>query len=233
MLLTISTTHQPPTDLGFLLHKNPARPDGRLAFGPAHVFYPEAADERCTAALLLEVDPVALVRRGRGRSDFALSRIRQRPALRRFVVPERRDRQGVRHGDVRPEHGRPELADTRAAARGPDPGRAVPRRRGAPAAAVRAAGLRGRRDAASRSTTTFPDGATAATSTVDARGDTARLRDLLAHLYVLLPVLDDDKHYWVGDDEVEKLLRRGGEWLRRAPRARADRAPLPPAPSGA
>src|SRR5204862_3699038 len=39
------------------------------------------------------------------------------------------------------------------------------------------------------------------------------LRNLLTHLYVLLPVLDNDKHYWVGDDEVEKLLRRGEGWL--------------------
>ncbi len=56
---------------------------------------------------------------------------------------------------------------------------------------------------------------------------TARLRDLLAHLYVLMPVLDDDKHYWVGDDEVDKLLRRGGELAGRAPRPGADRPPLP------
>jgi 3' terminal RNA ribose 2'-O-methyltransferase Hen1 len=40
-----------------------------------------------------------------------------------------------------------------------------------------------------------------------------KVKDLLEHLYVLLPVLDDDKHYWVGNDEVEKLLRRGGAWL--------------------
>jgi 3' terminal RNA ribose 2'-O-methyltransferase Hen1 len=42
---------------------------------------------------------------------------------------------------------------------------------------------------------------------------TARLRDVLEQLFVLLPVLDDDKHYWVGSDEVDKLLRRGGAWL--------------------
>ncbi len=42
---------------------------------------------------------------------------------------------------------------------------------------------------------------------------TERLRDLLEHLFVLLPVLDDDKHYWVGPEEIEKLLRRGGDWL--------------------
>src|SRR5947209_15888513 len=63
MLLTITTTHRPATDLGYLLHKNPARVQTfTLSFGRAHVFYPEASDERCTAALLLEIDPVELVR---------------------------------------------------------------------------------------------------------------------------------------------------------------------------
>src|SRR5437588_13101784 len=63
MLLTITTTYQPATDLGYLLHKNPERPQSlHLNFGQAHVFYPEASAEQCTAALLLEVDPVRLVR---------------------------------------------------------------------------------------------------------------------------------------------------------------------------
>ena len=66
MLLTLTTTHRPATDLGYLLHKNPARCQSfPLSFGQAHVFYPEAAEDRCTAALLLDVDPVAMVR-GRG-----------------------------------------------------------------------------------------------------------------------------------------------------------------------
>src|SRR4051812_48288155 len=67
MLLTISTTHRPATDLGFLLHKNPARMQSfDLSFGAARVFYPEATEERCTAALLLDVDPVGLVRNRHG-----------------------------------------------------------------------------------------------------------------------------------------------------------------------
>src|SRR5215468_12472327 len=67
MLLTITTTHQPATDLGYLLHKNPARLHSfALPFGEAHVLYPEATAERCTAALLLDVDPVGLVRNRRG-----------------------------------------------------------------------------------------------------------------------------------------------------------------------
>ncbi len=74
MLLTIATTHRPATDLGYLLHKHPDRVQTfPVAFGEAHVFYPEATEERCEAALLLDVDPVALVRRGRGPSAFALA----------------------------------------------------------------------------------------------------------------------------------------------------------------
>ena len=74
MLLTISTTHRPATDLGFLLHKHPDRVQTfSTGFGEAHVFYPEASEERCTAALLLAIDPVGLVRRGRGVSGFALA----------------------------------------------------------------------------------------------------------------------------------------------------------------
>src|SRR5437667_12487773 len=67
MLLTITTTHQPATDLGFLLHKNPAKVHSfEMSFGKAHLFYPEATAERCTAALLLDVYPVGLVRGRKG-----------------------------------------------------------------------------------------------------------------------------------------------------------------------
>src|SRR5438552_14322779 len=73
MLLTLTTTHRPATDLGYLLHKHPGRTQSfDLAFGQAHVFYPEASEDRCTAALLLDIDPVGLVR-GRGASYFALA----------------------------------------------------------------------------------------------------------------------------------------------------------------
>src|SRR6476619_2523191 len=67
MLLSITNTQPPATDLGYLLHKNPGRVHTfELAFGKAYVFYPEAGEERCTAALLLDIDPVGLVRGRRG-----------------------------------------------------------------------------------------------------------------------------------------------------------------------
>src|SRR5437773_3624344 len=81
MLLTITNTNRPATDLGYLLHKNPARLQSfDLSFGQAHVFYPEATAERCTAALLLDVDPVGLVRgRGRGSGQTLEQYVNDRP----------------------------------------------------------------------------------------------------------------------------------------------------------
>src|SRR4051812_30335115 len=83
MLLSITTTHAPATDLGYLLHKNPVRTQSfPLAFGQAHVFYPEATAARCTAALLLDVDPIGLIRRpaGAGGEGFALEQyVNDRP----------------------------------------------------------------------------------------------------------------------------------------------------------
>ena len=73
MLLTITTTRAPATDLGYLLHKHPDRLQTfDTAAGAAHVFYPEATAGRCTAALLLEVDPIALVRGKTKTSDGTL-----------------------------------------------------------------------------------------------------------------------------------------------------------------
>src|SRR5258708_32802827 len=79
MLLTITTTHQPATDLGYLLHKHPERVQTfGLKFGQAHVFYPEASEQRCTAALLLDIDPVHLVR-GRDKSIALEQYVNDRP----------------------------------------------------------------------------------------------------------------------------------------------------------
>jgi 3' terminal RNA ribose 2'-O-methyltransferase Hen1 len=77
VLLTVTTTASPATDLGYLLHKHPARAQSfDVASGTAHVFFPEASQGRCTAALLLEVDPVALVR---GQADSVTHYVNDRP----------------------------------------------------------------------------------------------------------------------------------------------------------
>ena len=119
MLLTITTTHRPATDLGYLLHKHPDRFQSfDLSFGKAHVFYPEAADDRCTACLLLDVDPVGMVR-GKGLGRGPARPVRQRPALRRLVVPERGDLAGLRLGPPGPLQGPARAGDDADPARRP------------------------------------------------------------------------------------------------------------------
>jgi 3' terminal RNA ribose 2'-O-methyltransferase Hen1 len=214
MILTISTTYRPATDLGFLLHKNPERHQtADLNFGTAHVLYPEANEERCSASLLVEIDPVGLVRNRREPSgnDFSLAHyVNDRPfATSSFMSVALAKTFSTAMSGRSKE--RPELADTQipfevylpvVPCRG---GEVVLRRLFEPLG-YEVEALAIPLDA------TFPDWGDSRYLAVRLRG-TTKVKDLLEHLYVLLPVLDDDKHYWVGAEEVDKLLRRGGEWL--------------------
>ncbi len=214
MLLTISTTYRPATDLGFLLHKNPGRHHvAELSFGTAHVVFPEADDERCSAAILVEVDPVGLVRGGHaGRPvRFALARyVNDRPyvassflsvALARLfgtaMSGRSKERQELAGQPIPLEASLP-VVPCRG---GPDLARRLFEPLGY-AVAARALPLDPQ----------FPGWGDSQYVALRIAGH-ARLRSLLEHLFVLLPVLDDDKHYWVGADEIGKLLRRGGQWL--------------------
>jgi 3' terminal RNA ribose 2'-O-methyltransferase Hen1 len=218
MLMTLTTTHAPATDLGYLLHKNPARPQAfDLSFGRAHVFYPEATIERCTAALLLDVDPVALVRSRRGPAGegFSLRQyVNDRPYVASsFLSVAIAQVLGSALGGTSRE--RPELARTAI----PLVARlAVVPCRGGEGLLRRLFEPLGYAVSATRHPLDerFPDWGEGPYYTVELSG-TVTLGELLAHLYVLVPVLDDDKHYWIGDDEVDKLLRHGGEWLAKHP----------------
>ncbi len=216
MLLTITTTHRPATDLGYLLRKNPERHQTFDVFGGvAHVFYPEAAPERCTAALLLEVDPIDLVRRrGQGARTPAAGGIDQyvndRPyaATSLLSVALGKVFSSARTGQSKE---RPELAvaamplEVMITSLPSDGGAGLIQRLFQPlgyAVEISSEPL----DAA------FPSWGTSRYHTVTLR-ITAPLSDVLTHLTVLIPALDGEKHYWVGDDEVEKLLHRAGDWL--------------------
>ncbi len=214
VLLTLTTTHRPATDLGFLLRKNPARAQAfALSFGTAHVFYPEASDDRCTAALLVEVDPVGLVRKRRGPSGEGglLSQyVNDRPyAASSFLSVALADVFGSALAGQCKE--RPQLADQ------PIPLHvvisALPCRGGETFLRSLFEPL-GYAVSATRHplAMAFPDWGESVYHRVELTG-TLPLHQLLSHLYVLLPVLDNDKHYWVGDDEVAKLLRHGEGWL--------------------
>ena len=214
MLLTITTTAEPASDLGFLLHKHPGRLQSfDVSVGVAHVFYPEAGERRTTAALLLEVDPVGLVRGRHGPSGegFALGQyVNDRPyaASSMLAVAIKEVFRTALTGRCASHQ---ELADS-----------ALPLELHIPALPCR-----GGIDLARRvfeplgwqvSATAVPlDPAIpdwGESRYLDIRlAGTVRLADALNHLYVLLPVLDDGKHYWVATDEVDKLIRAGGDWL--------------------
>jgi len=214
MLLTISTTHEPATDLGYPLHKNPDRHHAfELGFGTVHVVYPQATEATCTAALIVDVDPISLVRNRRGPAgnEFSLAQyVNDRPyAASSFLSVALGRVFGTAMSGRSKE--RPDLADS------PIPlvahlpvvpcrgGESVLRRLFEPLGyVVTADGIPLDERFPSWGTSTYFDVRLSAT---------IRLRDLLEHLFVLVPVLDDDKHYWVGADEVDKLLRRGGRWL--------------------
>ncbi|MFE3902551.1 3' terminal RNA ribose 2'-O-methyltransferase Hen1 [Streptomyces sp. NPDC059153] len=221
MFLTISTTgnpERPATDLGFLLHKHPEKAQTfSTSHGSAHVFYPEASAERCTAVLLLEVDPVALVRRGKGKGrggapDAALAQyVNDRPyaASSLLSVAMSTVFKTALNGVCR---ALPERVQAPLPLRIEVP--ALPARGGAEL--VRK--LFGPLGWASVDAVAvpldeqFPEWGDSRYVRLVLEGE-LRLADALRQLYVLLPVLDDAKHYWVAPDEVDKLLRAGEGWL--------------------
>jgi 2-polyprenyl-3-methyl-5-hydroxy-6-metoxy-1,4-benzoquinol methylase len=207
VLLTITTTRAPATDLGYLLHKHPERVQsfGMSAGGTAHVFYPEASAERCTAALLLEVDPVGLVRGGgEGITHYVNDRPYAASSLLAVALKEVFRTALTGRCDALPE-----MAAT------PIPLEVwVPALRcsGGAELAGRVFGPLGWE--VSARTVPLEPVAWGASAYLDVRlAGTVRLADALNHLYVLLPVLDDAKHYWVSTDEVDKLVRAGSGWL--------------------
>lgn len=215
MFLTISTTgtpERPATDLGFLLHKHPDNAQKfSTSYGTAHVLYPEATAERCTAALLLEVDPVALVRRGKGKGrggapDAALAQyVNDRPyaASSLLAVALSAVFSSAMKGQC---NARPELpAETRPLLIEVP---ALPARGGADL-------VRGLFEPLGWTVTaepvpldeSFPEWGDSRYVRLELTSEELTLAEALRHLYVLLPVLDDAKHYWVSSDEVDKLLR--------------------------
>ena len=212
MLLTLTTTYQPASDLGFLLHKHPDRCQSfELSFGKVHVFYSEVGADRCSASLLLDVDPVGMVRRKNANTGFMLSqyvndrpyaassfmsvaisqvfgsalqgRCKDRPELATMPIPfsARIDVLPVRGGERFLRNVFEPLGYTVEAERCPLDER-------------------------------YPEWGESPYFAVTIQ-KTTTLADLLTHLYVLIPVFDNAKHYWIGEDEMEKLLAKGEGWL--------------------
>jgi 3' terminal RNA ribose 2'-O-methyltransferase Hen1 len=218
VLLTISNHQAPATDLGYLLHKNPTNVHTtELSFGNAYVFYPEATHDLCTAALLLEVDPVGLVRNRRGPSgeEGLLDQyVNDRPYVASSFLSVAIARVLGTALTGRSKH-RQELADAalplsaRLSVLLCKPGEELILKLFAPLGYE----VVTQRHVLDES---FSEWGESPYYTVELK-QTIRLQELLSHLYVLVPVLDAEKHYWVGDDEVEKLLRHGEGWLNTHP----------------
>lgn len=224
MLLTI--TLEPPagsgidaTALSHLLRKHPAKVQSfELPVGRAHVFYPECTEQRTTAALLMEIDPIALVRNKRFRGDSGILDyyVNDRPFVASSLM-------SVAIGKVL----RSAMTDTSEAypelAKSPLPLRLeLPvistRGRSGQYLAHRLFTPLGWRVNQSRIPLdeNYPHWEDSHYSSLELTGS-VRLDHALRQLYVLLPVLDDSKHYWVSDDEAEKLSRQGEGWLEKHP----------------
>jgi 3' terminal RNA ribose 2'-O-methyltransferase Hen1 len=210
VLLTITTTRAPATDLGYLLHKHPDRLQTfETAAGAAHVFYPEATTGRCTAALMLEVDPIALVRGRTKTSDGELAQyVNDRPYAASSMLAVAL-KEAFRTALTGRCDAKPELANS-----------SIP-------LTINVSALRCKGGPALAQGVFEPLGWTVETTSEPLQPEEwgpsnyldlrltgqVRLADALNHLYVLLPVLDDAKHYWVSPEEVDKLIRAGGDWL--------------------
>ena len=208
MLLTITTTHSPATDLGYLLDKHPDRFQSfDLSFGRAQVFYPEATADRCTAALLLEIDSVKLVR---GQATTLDQYVNDRPyvasssmsvaiaqVFRSALSGQCKDRPDLTTQEI-PLQTKLSVLPCRG-------GEGFLHRLFEPLGYT----IRATQHSLDKH---VPEWGNSSYFSVELTATTS-LQTLLSHLYVLIPVLDEDKHYWVGEEEVEKLLRHGEGWL--------------------
>ncbi len=214
MLLKIRTTTHPATDLSYLLHKHPAKmQEFRLSFGAASVFYPEAGEDACEAALLVSIDPVGLVRSRRGPSGeggLLDQYVNDRPyAASSFLSVAIAEVFGSALGGRCKD--RPEAVDKPLAL---EVSISVVSCRHGNALLHRLFEPLGYLVEAERLPldNLFPEWGESRYYSLKLTG-TATVRTLLSHLYVLIPVLDNNKHYWIGDDEVQKLLEKGSGWL--------------------
>ena len=216
MLLTITYQGDNASDFGYLLHKNPNRPQKfELSFGHAYVFYPEVSNTQCTAALLLDIDPIDLARGKEGSKKGGLfDYINDRPYVCSSFMSTT-----IAHVFGTALAGRcdkkPELVAAEHNLK----------------ASISALPCRGDTEMIDRVFSPLGYEVHYTRELLDEKfpqwgegcyvnlslSRRCLLKDLLAHLYVLIPVFDRRKHYWVGVDEIDKLLSKGAGWIENHP----------------
>ena len=219
MLLQITTTHKPATDLGFLLHKHPDKFQSvDLSMGKAHIFYPESSEDKTTVALLLDIDSIDLVRGARNLAgkEFSLGQyVNDRPytASSFMSVAIAKAFSTAMNGKCK---AKPELVETKMPCEvkisvlpAPKGGETLVRKLFEPLGyqvQLQRHILDDR----------FTDWGYSKYFTLEL-SQTITIRELLSHLYVLIPALDNDKHYFVNQHEIDKLLEKGKGWLANHP----------------
>jgi len=219
MLLTITTTHKPATDLGYLMHKHPDKFQSvKLSIGKAHIFYPEKTAEKSTIALLLDINPIDMVRGGRSLTGkgFSLGQyVNDRPYVASSFMSAAISKafSTAMNGTCAK---RPELVETKlplavkiSVLPAPKGGELLIRKLFEPLGYE----VNIKRHALD---TAFPEWGESKYYTIEL-SQRVTIQALLTHLYVLIPVLDNDKHYYVSEAEIQKLLDKGKGWLSEHP----------------
>ena len=219
MLLTITAEGENAAALSFLLHKHPdTLQQVELSVGTASIFYPEYGTEKVTAALLLDIDPIGMVRNAKNFAgkDFLLGQyVNDRPYVASSFMSSAISKafSSAMNGNCK-EH--PEFIDMPLALTAKIS--VLPAPRGGELLIKRLFEPLGYTVEAERHLldTQFSEWGYGKYFTLTLK-NTLPLKDLLSHLYVLIPVLDNEKHYFITQNEVEKLLQKGKGWLEQHP----------------
>jgi len=216
MLLEINTTHKPATDLGYLLHKHPDKLQTvELSVGNAHIFYPEADENSCTACLLLDINPIDLVRGDKGRNAFLQEHyVNDRPYTSNSFLSTAIVKAfgSAINGTC---HTKPELALT-----------AIPL-----TAKIHSLKVDCEKEYINKLfeplgykvsfetiqlDESFPSWGESKVVNLTVE-KTTTLKEFLSQLYVFMMVLDNDRHYWISRNDIDVLIRRGENWLENHP----------------
>ena len=215
-MLTITYTGQNANDLGYLLHKNPSRPQTvELSFGKAHIFYPEVSANRCTAALLLDIDSLDLARgklgvKGGGLFDYVNDRPYVSSSFMSTAISRAFGTAMSGHCEKKQTLADSVLDLSATIVMLPCRGDTTMLEKVFMPLGYDVKWEGGLLDEC------FPEWGNSFYVNLTIRGK-KRLQDLLRHIYVLIPVFDYRKHYWIGNAEIEKLLAHSAGWLENHP----------------